>query len=99
MSCDRSRLYVISDGFCRTISYFSALATGIACLSYLWITDCTSIGKLNPTDSYLLQAGYSTYHQRVVERCDVYVIEYILPKNIISIFLSLAVVIEYYYST
>lgn len=37
---NRQNVFLISDNYARTVKYIYALAAGIPCLSYNWITKC-----------------------------------------------------------
>lgn len=56
---DTEHSFLLSDECCRTQKYLVALATGIPCVSYDWITECTRKERLVSHNSYLLPSGQS----------------------------------------
>lgn len=52
---------VISDKHCRKAKYIQALALGIPCLAFRWVSDCISKQRVLPWEPYLLAAGESEY--------------------------------------
>jgi hypothetical protein len=52
---------VIADRHCRKEKYLQALALGIPCLHYRWITDCVAASVTLPFERYLLAAGESDF--------------------------------------
>lgn len=50
---------VIADGHSRKAKYMQALALGLPCLAYQWITACLSKGDIVDWEPYLLGAGSS----------------------------------------
>lgn len=56
---DTDHSYLLSDDYCRTYKYLVALATGIPCVSYDWIIECTKKEHLVNYQPYLLPSGYS----------------------------------------
>ncbi|XP_038605871.1 TP53-binding protein 1 isoform X2 [Tachyglossus aculeatus] len=58
---------LIADQHCRTRKYFLCLASGIPCVSHVWVHDSCHANQLQNYRNYLLPAGYSLQEQRVVE--------------------------------
>lgn len=50
---------LIADGHSRKVKYMQALALGLPCLHYRWITKCLDVGQPVDWSDYLLGAGQS----------------------------------------
>lgn len=48
---------LIADQHCRTRKYLLCLASGVPCVSHLWVRDCCKDNKLLNYRNYLLPAG------------------------------------------
>ncbi|XP_028999920.1 TP53-binding protein 1 isoform X2 [Betta splendens] len=48
---------LIADQHCRTRKYFLCLASGVPCVSHIWVRDCCKENKLLNYRNYLLPAG------------------------------------------
>ncbi|KAM4593495.1 TP53-binding protein 1 isoform 2-T3 [Odontesthes bonariensis] len=58
---------LIADQHCRTRKYLLCLASGVPCVSHLWVRDCCKENKLLNYRNYLLPAGVGPDHDGVVE--------------------------------
>ncbi|KAM9125176.1 TP53-binding protein 1 isoform 2-T3 [Pangshura tecta] len=58
---------LIADQHCRTRKYFLCLASGIPCVSHVWVRDSCHANQLQNYCNYLLPAGYSLQEQRLLE--------------------------------
>ncbi|KAM4749014.1 TP53-binding protein 1 [Rhinophrynus dorsalis] len=58
---------LIADQHCRTQKYFLCLASGIPCVSHVWVHDSCHSNELQNFRNYLLPAGYSLQEQRILE--------------------------------
>ncbi|XP_060709944.1 TP53-binding protein 1 isoform X2 [Hemiscyllium ocellatum] len=58
---------LIADQHCRTKKYFLCIASGIPCVSNLWVRDCALANQLQSYKNYLLPAGYSVEADRILE--------------------------------
>ncbi|XP_039347025.1 TP53-binding protein 1 isoform X3 [Mauremys reevesii] len=58
---------LIADQHCRTRKYFLCLASGIPCVSHVWVRDSCHDNQLHNYCDYLLPAGYSLQEQRLLE--------------------------------
>ncbi|XP_069481255.1 TP53-binding protein 1 isoform X3 [Ambystoma mexicanum] len=58
---------LISDEQCRTRKYFLCLASGIPCVSHVWVNDSCLENQLQNFRNYLLPAGYSLQEERILE--------------------------------
>nr|XP_006117051.1 TP53-binding protein 1 [Pelodiscus sinensis] len=58
---------LIADQHCRTRKYFLCLASGIPCVSHVWVHDSCHANQLQNYRNYLLPAGYSLQEQRLLE--------------------------------
>ncbi|XP_044835025.1 TP53-binding protein 1 isoform X3 [Mauremys mutica] len=58
---------LIADQHCRTRKYFLCLASGIPCVSHVWVRDSCHDNQLQKYCNYLLPAGYSLQEQRLLE--------------------------------
>ncbi|OWK08999.1 TP53BP1, partial [Cervus elaphus hippelaphus] len=58
---------LIADQHCRTRKYFLCLASGIPCVSHVWVHDSCHANQLQNYRSYLLPAGYSLEEQRILD--------------------------------
>ncbi|KAK2489797.1 hypothetical protein MC885_005688, partial [Smutsia gigantea] len=58
---------LIADQHCRTRKYFLCLASGIPCVSHVWVHDSCHANQLQNYRNYLLPAGYSLEEQRVLD--------------------------------
>ncbi|XP_032624545.1 TP53-binding protein 1 isoform X4 [Chelonoidis abingdonii] len=58
---------LIADQHCRTRKYFLCLASGIPCVSHVWVRDSCHANQLQNYRNYLLPAGYSLQEQRLLE--------------------------------
>jgi hypothetical protein len=50
---------LIADGHSRKVKYMQALALGLPCLHYRWVTKCLDVGQPVDWSDYLLGAGQS----------------------------------------
>ncbi|KAK1835399.1 DNA repair protein crb2 [Podospora conica] len=50
---------LIADGHSRKVKYMQALALGLPCLHYRWVTKCLDAGETVDWSDYLLSAGQS----------------------------------------
>lgn len=57
---------LIADQHCRTRKYLLSLASGVPCVSHLWVRDCCKENKLLNYRNYLLPAGVAP-DQAIVE--------------------------------
>lgn len=48
---------LIADQHCRTQKYLLCLASGVPCVSHIWVRDCCKDNKLLNYRNYLLPAG------------------------------------------
>lgn len=53
---------LIADQYCRTRKYLLCLASGVPCVSHLWVRDCCKENKLLNYRNYLLPAGIGLDH-------------------------------------
>lgn len=53
---------LIADQHCRTKKYLLCLASGVPCVSHLWVRDCCKENKLLNYRNYLLPAGIGLDH-------------------------------------
>nr|XP_046252129.1 TP53-binding protein 1 isoform X3 [Scatophagus argus] len=51
---------LIADQHCRTRKYLLCLASGVPCVSHIWVRDCCKDNKLLNYRNYLLPAGVGT---------------------------------------
>ncbi|MEE6503330.1 hypothetical protein FKM82_004800 [Ascaphus truei] len=58
---------LIADQQCRTRKYFLCLASGIPCVSHVWVHDSCHANELQNYRNYLLPAGYSFQEERILE--------------------------------
>ncbi|XP_029430830.1 TP53-binding protein 1 isoform X3 [Rhinatrema bivittatum] len=58
---------LIADQQCRTRKYFLCLASGIPCVSHVWVHDSCHANQLQNFRNYLLPAGYSLQEERILE--------------------------------
>ncbi|XP_063781983.1 TP53-binding protein 1 isoform X2 [Pseudophryne corroboree] len=58
---------LIADQHCRTRKYFLCLASGIPCVSHVWVHDSCHANELLNFRNYLLPAGYSLQEERILE--------------------------------
>ncbi|XP_067871653.1 TP53-binding protein 1 isoform X2 [Heterodontus francisci] len=58
---------LIADQHCRTKKYFLCIASGVPCVSNLWVRDSCLSNQLQPYKNYLLPAGYSVEADRILE--------------------------------
>ncbi|XP_053573707.1 TP53-binding protein 1 isoform X1 [Bombina bombina] len=58
---------LIADQHCRTRKYFLCLASGIPCVSHVWVHDSCHANELQSFKNYLLPAGYSFQEERILE--------------------------------
>uniref|UniRef100_A0A8P0TIU9 Tumor protein p53 binding protein 1 n=2 Tax=Canis lupus familiaris TaxID=9615 RepID=A0A8P0TIU9_CANLF len=58
---------LIADQHCRTRKYFLCLASGIPCVSHVWVHDSCHANQLQNYRNYLLPAGYSLEEQRILD--------------------------------
>ncbi|XP_006831782.1 PREDICTED: tumor suppressor p53-binding protein 1 isoform X2 [Chrysochloris asiatica] len=58
---------LIADQHCRTRKYFLCLASGIPCVSHVWVHDSCHANQLQNYHNYLLPAGYSLEEQRILD--------------------------------
>uniref|UniRef100_A0A8C3IJM4 TP53-binding protein 1 n=1 Tax=Chrysemys picta bellii TaxID=8478 RepID=A0A8C3IJM4_CHRPI len=58
---------LIADQHCRTRKYFLCLASGIPCVSHVWVRDSCHANQLQNYCNYLLPAGYSLQEERLLE--------------------------------
>lgn len=66
-----ANLIVISDRFCRTMTYLLGVAYGCERVNFVWIHNCVTAKKLLPKQNYLLQVGFSTMKNREVEHHEI----------------------------
>ncbi|KAJ7994790.1 hypothetical protein DPEC_G00253120 [Dallia pectoralis] len=57
---------LIADQHCRTRMYLLCVASGVPCVSHIWVRDCCKDGKLLNYRNYLLPAGVGP-DERIVE--------------------------------
>ncbi|KAM4675361.1 TP53-binding protein 1 isoform 2-T2 [Discoglossus pictus] len=58
---------LIADQHCRTRKYFLCLASGIPCVSHVWVHDSCHANELQNFRNYLLPAGYSFQEDKILE--------------------------------
>uniref|UniRef100_A0A8C5Q2U4 TP53-binding protein 1 n=1 Tax=Leptobrachium leishanense TaxID=445787 RepID=A0A8C5Q2U4_9ANUR len=58
---------LIADQHCRTRKYFLCLASGIPCVSHVWVQDSCHANELQNFQNYLLPAGYSLQEEKILE--------------------------------
>uniref|UniRef100_UPI00398E6441 TP53-binding protein 1 isoform X1 n=1 Tax=Pristiophorus japonicus TaxID=55135 RepID=UPI00398E6441 len=58
---------LIADQHCRTKKYFLCIASGVPCVSNLWVRDSCLSNQLQPYKNYMLPAGYSVEADRILE--------------------------------
>ncbi|KAJ7411093.1 Tumor suppressor p53-binding protein 1 [Pitangus sulphuratus] len=58
---------LIADQHCRTRKYLLCLASGIPCVSHIWVHDSCHANQLQNYRNYLLPAGYSLQEQKLLE--------------------------------
>ncbi|XP_041034341.1 TP53-binding protein 1-like [Carcharodon carcharias] len=58
---------LIADQHCRTKKYFLCIASGVPCVSNLWVRDSCLANQLQPYKNYMLPAGYSIEADRILE--------------------------------
>lgn len=63
----KTKSFVISSSYQRTIKYLQGLAAGIPCVSHLWIRDCCKQGTISDYKAYMLQAGISLKKRCLLE--------------------------------
>ncbi|KAM9237259.1 LOW QUALITY PROTEIN: TP53-binding protein 1-like [Dugong dugon] len=61
--CNTACCLLIADQHCRTRKYFLCLASGIPCVSHVWVHDSCHNNQLQNYHNYLLPAGYSLEQQ------------------------------------
>ncbi|XP_040270019.1 TP53-binding protein 1 isoform X2 [Bufo bufo] len=62
-----TKCLLVADQHCRTLKYFLCLASGIHCVSHIWIHDSCHSNELQNFHNYLLPAGYSLQEDRILE--------------------------------
>ncbi|WAR00362.1 TP53B-like protein [Mya arenaria] len=62
------KIILLSSAYQRTIKYLKCLATGISCVSYMWVVDSCTQGALLDQVSYVLPAGISLEKKKIIER-------------------------------
>ncbi|CAI9550854.1 unnamed protein product [Staurois parvus] len=62
-----SKCLLIADQHCRTRKYFLCLASGIPCVSHVWVHDSCHSNELQGMNNYLLPAGYSLQDDKILE--------------------------------
>ncbi|KAM3925533.1 TP53-binding protein 1 isoform 2-T3 [Leptodactylus fuscus] len=62
-----TKCLLIADQHCRTKKYFLCLASGIPCVSHIWVQDSCHSNELQSFHNYLLPAGYSLQEDRILE--------------------------------
>ncbi|XP_072258582.1 TP53-binding protein 1 isoform X2 [Pyxicephalus adspersus] len=62
-----SKCFLIADQHCRTRKYFLCLASGISCVSHVWVHDSCHSNELQSVNNYLLPAGYSFQEEKILE--------------------------------
>lgn len=62
-----SKCFLIADQHCRTRKYFLCLASGIPCVSHVWVHDSCHSNELQGINNYLLPAGYSFQEDKILE--------------------------------
>uniref|UniRef100_W5NA29 TP53-binding protein 1 n=1 Tax=Lepisosteus oculatus TaxID=7918 RepID=W5NA29_LEPOC len=58
---------LIADQYCRTQKYLLCVASGVPCVSHLWVQYCCRDNKLLNYKDYLLPAGVGLPDNRIVE--------------------------------
>ncbi|XP_059801940.1 TP53-binding protein 1 isoform X1 [Hypanus sabinus] len=58
---------LIADQHCRTKKYLLCIASGVPCVSNLWVRDSCLSNQLQPYQNYMLPAGYSVEADRILE--------------------------------
>ncbi|MBN3316887.1 TP53B protein, partial [Atractosteus spatula] len=58
---------LIADQYCRTRKYLLCVASGVPCVSHLWVQYCCRDNKLLNYKDYLLPAGVGLPDNRIVE--------------------------------
>ena len=61
--------FLVSDRHQRTQKYFQSLASGIPCVSHMWINDCCTCNKRLDYKRYLLPAGESLEAEGEIVEC------------------------------
>ena len=61
--------FLVSNRHQRTQKYFQSLASGIPCVSHMWINDCCACDQLLDYRRYLLPAGESLEADGVIVEC------------------------------
>lgn len=62
-----TKCLLIADQHCRTRKYFLCLASGIPCVSHIWVHDSCHSNELQSFQNYLLPAGHSLQEDRILE--------------------------------
>ncbi|XP_018421965.1 PREDICTED: tumor suppressor p53-binding protein 1 [Nanorana parkeri] len=62
-----SKCLLIADQHCRTRKYFLCLASGISCVSHIWVHDSCHSNELQSVNNYFLPAGYSLQEDKILE--------------------------------
>ncbi|KAM4040038.1 TP53-binding protein 1 [Anomaloglossus baeobatrachus] len=62
-----TKCLLIADQHCRTQKYFLCLASGIPCVSNIWVQDSCHSNELQNFHNYLLPSGYSLQEDRILE--------------------------------
>ena len=63
-----SKLVVVSDRYCQTMSFLLAIGFGIIRISHLWVLQSATEGKLQPMKNYYLPVGWSMTEDREIEQ-------------------------------
>ncbi|XP_063305018.1 TP53-binding protein 1 isoform X3 [Pelobates fuscus] len=58
---------LIADQHCRTQKYFLCLASGVPCVSHVWVNDSCHANEVQNIRNYLLPAGYSLQEDKILE--------------------------------
>ncbi|XP_073509249.1 TP53-binding protein 1 [Phyllobates terribilis] len=62
-----TKCLLIANQHCRTQKYFLCLASGIPCVSHIWVQDSCHSNELQNFHNYLLPSGYSLQEDRMLE--------------------------------
>ncbi|XP_069622221.1 TP53-binding protein 1 [Ranitomeya imitator] len=62
-----TKCLLIANQHCRTQKYFLCLASGIPCVSHIWVQDSCHSNELQNFHNYLLPSGYSLQEDRILE--------------------------------
>ncbi|XP_073424685.1 TP53-binding protein 1 isoform X2 [Dendrobates tinctorius] len=62
-----TKCLLIANQHCRTQKYFLCLASGIPCVSHIWVQDSCHSNEMQNFHNYLLPSGYSLQEDRILE--------------------------------